>query len=161
MTGKATPRAHVEERNGSLVLVDPDAVAVLQAVAKANCRMTLADQIERVRHFARRITELGKSPDEVVIVLANVDTEIGAAVADALMPNYDWEAIRQQGEIPYARGLAGRDGWTEVLGDLDHAAAEAFQKTAGRITCLVFDHDTIAVFTEEDWSHQSGESHAP
>ena len=52
------PRAMIRHLpDGTLVLDDPDALAVAKTVAKHNCRNTLALQQERVAHFSQRIKD--------------------------------------------------------------------------------------------------------
>ena len=60
------PQAYVKEVDGKLVLVDPVAAGVIQALQQFNgnigtCRHTLEIQLDRVIHFTRRIRELGKT----------------------------------------------------------------------------------------------------
>ena len=57
------PTARVREVNGQLVLEDPQAMAVIKAVEKHNCRATLKMHYERVQHFTRRIAEKGLNVD--------------------------------------------------------------------------------------------------
>ena len=119
----AYPTAIVREVNGQLVLDDPVARSVFRAVAKHNCLNTFSAQADRVIHFARRMGELGRSPRDVVIVLLNVDDQNGKMLANILMPGHDWQAIRDRGEVPFARGLAGREGIQEALAIFDREAA--------------------------------------
>ncbi|HEY4475331.1 MAG TPA: hypothetical protein VJB92_01235, partial [Candidatus Paceibacterota bacterium] len=67
------PRAVVREVDGKLVLDDPDAVAMIHAVGKHNCKNTLELNADRVKHFKRRLAERGMTADKAVIVLLNVD----------------------------------------------------------------------------------------
>src|SRR3990167_7598907 len=114
----------VREVDGQLVLDDPVAVAVISAVEKHNCRNTLELNADRVEHFKRRLTERGMTPDQAVIVLLNVDDVHGGPLADVLLPQgHNWQEIRDKGEIPFARGLATRDGIQEVLNVFDKDAA--------------------------------------
>lgn len=109
------PRAVVHEIDGQLVLDDPDAVAVIQAVEKHNCRNTLDLNADRVAHFKRRLAERRLTAADAVIVLLNVDDIHGGPLADLLMPGYNWQEVRDRGEIPFARGLAMRQGIQETL----------------------------------------------
>jgi len=131
------PRATVREVDGRLVLDDPDALAVLRAVEKHNCRLTFEGQAERVRHFAARIAEKGLSPKDVVIVLICVDDPHGGPMADALMPGSDWQSVRDQGQVPFARGLAGRSGVRETVGLFDPEAAEKLSGIEGAAVVVV------------------------
>ena len=117
------PRAVVREIDGQLVLDDPDAVAVIHAVEKHNCRNTFEMNADRVAHFKRRLAERDMTADQAVIVLLNVDDVHGGPLADALMPGHNWQEIRDRGELPFARGLAMREGIQEALGTFDKEAA--------------------------------------
>lgn len=143
------PRATVtKDENGQVVLHDPDAVAMVRGVAKADCRNTLELNADRVEHFTSRAKTLGRTADEVVVVLLNVDDPNGAALADALMPGHDWQAIRDRGEVPFARGLAGRDGIQDVLDEIDPDAAKKLRTTvlSTKPSVVVVDHGVAEVF---------------
>lgn len=137
--------AVVREVNGQPVLDDPVAVAVIHAVEKHNCRNTLELNADRVEHFKRRLGELGMTPNQAVIVLLNVDDVHGGPLADALMPGYNWQEIRDNGEVPFARGLAMRDGIQEALGTFDKDAATKLQSMSD-VAVVVVDHGVAEVF---------------
>lgn len=139
------PRAVVREINGQLVLDDPDAVAVIHAVEKHNCRNTLALNADRVEHFKRRLAERGMTADQAVIVLLNVDDVHGGPLAEALMPGHNWQEFRDRGEIPFARGLAMREGIQEALGAFDAEAAAKLQAMRD-VAVVVVDHGVAEVF---------------
>lgn len=139
------PRAVVSEVDGQLVLNDPDAINVIRAVEKHNCRNTFEINADRVAHFKRRLTERGMTADQAVIVLLNVDDVHGGPLADDLMPGHNWQQIRDQGETPFARGLAMREG---IQGALDIFDKEAAEKLKGMIdvAVVVIDHGVAEVF---------------
>ena len=139
------PRAVVREIDGQLVLDDPDAVAVIHAVEKHNCRNTFEMNADRVAHFKRRLAERDMTADQAVIVLLNVDDVHGGPLADALMPGHNWQEIRDRGEIPFARGLAMREGIQGVLGTFDKEAAEKLQGMTD-IAVVVVDRGVAEVF---------------
>jgi hypothetical protein len=139
------PRAWVHEIDGQMVLVDPDAVEVMKAVGKHNCRNTYSINIEAVDRFRGRVIDQGRSPAEVVIVILAVDDVGGGALASLLMPNYDWQAIRDRGEIPYARGMAGREGIESALKAIDTQAAEKLHTFDG-LAVVVVDHGTAEIY---------------
>lgn len=139
------PRAVVREVDGQMVLDDPDAVEVIRAVGKENCKRTLELNIDRVQHFKQRITDRGLTADQVVIVVINVDDVNGGPLADLLMPGTNWQEIRDRGEIPFARGLAGREGIQEILETLDEEAAKKLRSLQG-VAVVVVDHSTAEVF---------------
>ena len=133
------------DENGQICLDDPEGLAVAKAVAKHNCKATLERQSDRVEHFRERARQRGDSDRDVVIVLANVDTPLGGWVAEALMPGYHWQQFRDRGEIPFARGLAGRDGMQDWLAGADSEAAEELEGHSG-LAVVVVDHGTVRVF---------------
>lgn len=142
---KEYPRAIVRRINGELVMVDPDGVALIQAVEKHNCRYTLEANADRIVHFTQRAAVLGKTPAEVVIVVLNVDDPRGGLVAETLMPGHDWQSFRARGEVPFARGLAGRDFIQGAIDLFDKAAGDKLRGIAG-MAVVVIDHGVAEVF---------------
>lgn len=145
------PRATVRKIDGQLVLDDPDALAMIRAVGKVNCKGTLTAHYDAVERFMGRFLEADYSPDDVVIVLINVDDPQGRPIAELLMPGHDWQAVRDQGMVPYARGLAGREGMQEVLDLIDKDAAQKLKDAAGKVALIVVDHQVAEVFSEGDY----------
>lgn len=139
------PRATIREVDGHLVLDDPDALAVMRAVNKHNCLNTLRLNADRIEHFKRRLEERGMTASDAVIVLLNVDDAFGGPLADKLMPGFNWQEIRDRGEVPFARGLAGREGIQEAIGIFDKEAAEKLQAMTD-VTVVVVDHGVAEVF---------------
>lgn len=140
--------ATVEEGpNGEIILNDPMGLAVARAVEKHNCRLTFEANADRVSHFRNRCIERGDDPASVCIVLANVDDPHGGILAEALMPGFDWGPIRAKGEVPFARGLANRQGVHQFLTLVD---AQASFKLAAFSTdplpVVVVDHGVCEVF---------------
>jgi len=145
------PEAYVTEVDGKLVLVDPMACAMIEAINYRNkslCRSTLEPQMDRAKHFARRVRELGRRPSEVVITMLNVDDPHGGAVADLLMPGHDWQQYRDRGEVPFARGLAGRDGIQDILDELDPLEGQKLREAWAVNVVVVMDHGAVEVFKE-------------
>lgn len=142
----AATGAIVREVDGQLVLDDPEAVALIRAVSKDNCKNTLKINAARVEHFKRRLAERGMAAKEAVIVLLNVDDVHGGPLADALMPGHNWQEIRNRGEVPFARGLAMREGIQDALSAFDSEAAEKLQKMAD-VAVVVVDHGVAEVFS--------------
>lgn len=141
------PKATVRIVDGQAVLEDPDALAVVGAVTKHNCRQTMLLQADRVAHFVRRMTERGDSPEDVVITILNVDDPNGGLVADLLMPDFNWQAMRDRGEVPFARGLAARAGIQAILEEFgEKAAAATLRRMTGVIAVVVIDHGAVEVF---------------
>jgi hypothetical protein len=145
------PKAVVREIDGELVLDDPVGVACILAVAKHNCRKTLENQLDRVRFFVSRVVERGDSTNDVVVTLINVDdTELSASIAETLMPGHDWQSFRDAGAIPFARGLAQREGFQSMLEEIDKEAAQKLSDLKG-LAIIVFDHGTVEVFAAEEF----------
>ena len=140
------PRAVVREVDGQLVLDDPDARAIIGAVAKHNCKNTLEINADRVAHFKQRLAERGMTAKQAVIVLLNVDDVHGGPLADVLMPGYNWQEIRDNGEVPFARGLAMRDGIQKALGTFDKDAAKKLKGMAVDVAVVVVDNGVAEVF---------------
>jgi hypothetical protein len=140
------PRAIVREIDGQLVLDDPDALAMIAAVGKANCAETFKAQRERVDHFTGRAVARGLGPKDVVIVLLNVNDARGGQLADLLMPNAGpmWDEMRARGEVPFARGLASRDGTADFVRAYDPECAAKLERLG--VAVVVMDHGVIEVF---------------
>lgn len=154
MTEEVQAKLHVIEDdtgNKQYILEDPVALEVFKTVAKHNCKNTFLAQIERVEHFIRRIDIRGFDLNETLIVLLNVNTEIGSAYADILMPgNQDtWQEIRNRGEIPFARGFVIKDSILKSLELIDPSIIEKVKNS--KIAVLIADFDVIECFNYEDY----------
>lgn len=149
------PRAFFDGK----VLHDPDGLAVFKAVAKHNCLQALRDpqHRDRVVHFTRRIAELGLSPRDVVIVVLNVDAPLGAELADVLMPGHDWNAYRARGEVPFARGLATREGIEYLVADTDAEVGRELRAIDG-VAVVTINFGVVAAFKVGDVVLDQGES---
>jgi len=139
------PRAVVRNINGQLVLDDPDVMAVIQVVGKHNCKNTLELNADRVEHFKRRLAERNMTAKQAVIVLLSVDDVHGGPLADVLMPGYNWQEIRDRGEVPFARGLAMREGIQKALGTFDKEAATKLRGMTD-VAVVVVDYGVAEVF---------------
>jgi hypothetical protein len=156
------PVATVRMVNGQLVLDDPMALAVLKAIDKASCHHTLQMNLDRVGHFVRRIAERGLSVRDVVIVILNVDDRNGGQLAEILMPGHDWQAYRDRGEVPFARGLAMREGIQELLDGLDPQAGSKLYKVMNDKTAIVvMDHNVVEVFQVDAPKEGMGPDYEP
>ncbi len=142
------PQAYVTEINGETVLVDPVGYAVIQAVEKCNCKATFKMNLDRIKHFKDRIVEKGLDPKTIVIVAINVDDPHGGPIADVLMPGFNWQEIRDEGKIPFARGLAQRDGMKEILETFDKEASKKLE-TILENAVIVVDHGVAEIFRVE------------
>ncbi len=134
------------DRNG--VLRDPHALAVIHAVERENCRRILVNEfMEPLQRFAMRMRERGLTMAQAMLVSFNVDEPVGAAFADEMMPGYAWDEIRAKGQVPYARGIAMRDGLQEVLdANFPHAGA-SLRAITEDVAILVADRGIVTVFS--------------
>lgn len=149
MSTNDQPRARVVERDGKIVLEDPDAMAVLRAVGKVNCKRFYEASRDRIAHFDQRAAARKETAASVVIVLLNVNDPIGGELADILMPGTDWQAMRDRGEVPVARGLARRPGVQDVVSYLD--PEEGAKLAAMReLAVVVVTQGAVAVFTTHE-----------
>lgn len=138
------------DENGQLILDDPEALAVMTAVGKHNCRITANNQRDRIQHFTKRVTDLGHSPKDVVITIINVDDPRGGPIAGVLMPGHDWKTHRDAGQVPFARGLAVRSGMQDILGIFDAAAQNKLASIQG-VAVVVVDHNVAEVYPAEEF----------
>lgn len=140
------PKATVRQVGDQLVLDDPVALGMIQGIEKYNCRETLLMNIERVIHFIGRMAALEKTSQDVVIVILNVDDPHGGPIAEMLMPGEDWQAYRDRGEVPFARGLVDREGMQDILAHFDDLAAEKLQAAEANAIVVVVDRKVAEVF---------------
>lgn len=126
---------------GQLVPDDP----VAKAVSRHNCILTFLANIERVEHFVKRAAVLGRTAEDTVIVLINVDDIHGREMADGIMPGYDWQQYRDQGLVPFARGLAEREGIQRVIDLFDSFAGDQLRQREG-LAVVVVDHGVAAIY---------------
>ncbi len=146
MDSDSEPQATVRQVGDQLVLDDPIALGMIQGIEKFNCRETLLLNIERVIHFIGRMAALEKTSQDVVIVILNVDDPHGGPIAEMLMPDEDWQAYRDRGEVPFARGLVERDGMRDILARFDELAAEKLRVANGNAIVVVVDRQVAEVF---------------
>jgi len=135
--------------NGQYVLDDPSALTMMRAVNKQHCRKSLEDHLERMQDFVIKMKSPRISSDETCIVLINVDDINGKDVAEALMPDHNWQSIRDQGQVPYARGLVDRRGMGSVLDVIDVSSAKKLREQSGT-AIVVIDHGSTEIFSPKD-----------
>ncbi len=131
--------------NGQVVLNDHMAAEAIAAVCKVNCERTLQLNKERIDHFKRRFFDKGLSPNEHCLVVINVDDHNGAEIADVLMDGFDWQAIRDRGEVPFARGINSIQLMEEVLKTFDDLAWKKLNDSR-ELVAVVVDHGVAEVF---------------
>jgi len=83
---------------------------------------------------------------DAVITVINVDDVHGGPIADALMPGFNWQEIRDRGEVPFARGLAMREGVQGLLGTFDKEAADKLRNMTD-VAVVVVDHGVAEIFS--------------
>jgi hypothetical protein len=136
----------IQADDGTLILDDPDALAMVTAVERYNCRATFQEQEERIRHFARRIQERGTTKEAYVIVVLNVNDMFGGVLAEKLMPGHDWQPIRDLGQTPFARGLCLRPWLQNVMEIYDAELGAKLAAITDHPAVLVADHGVAEVF---------------
>ncbi len=134
--------------NGKYILEDPIAYEMFKTAAKINCRNTVLLHKERIFYFINRIKELKHIPESILINIINVDAMYGKELADVLMPNYEWNEIRNQGQVPFARGLSKREGMIDIIYYLDSKVAERITKIKTAI--FVCDHGVVECFDADE-----------
>lgn len=140
------PRATVCMVNGQVILDDPEALAIMRVVSKHNCQNTFEMNKDRIEHFRNRMIETEKFPKDVVIVVINVDDVFGCLLANVLMPDFNWQEIRDRGEIPIARGLASRDYIQFFLNIIDSDAAKKLLEI-NEVAVVVVDYGVAEIFS--------------
>lgn len=146
MNNEYSAEAYVtQDENGQPILVDPQAHGVMLAIGKHYCDNILKMNEDRVAHLRERARQLGKSPHEAVIVLVNADDPHGAVLADILMPGHDWNQFRAIGKIPFARGLAGRQGVIDFIKAFE-PSAEIPDPDSADVQVVVIDHGTFKIY---------------
>jgi hypothetical protein len=101
----------------------------------------------RIQHLAwRALYVRRKRADEFVVTCIQVDDPTWRPIVDALMPNYDWEAIRATGAEPIASGTAE---WSlcEVVAECLPIIADVLLEKPSegmvKVIVLAFGHCTV------------------
>lgn len=138
---------YVTEINDELVLVDPQACAIIEAINRGSCRKTYDLNLDRINHFKQRFIDRQDSPEDVCIVIINVDDSYGKEISDILMPNVNWQEYRDRNEVPFARGLASKPF---VVAYIDECIMNSnVAKTLNDMQTLavvVIDHQNVEIF---------------
>lgn len=100
-------------------------------------------QRERLEHMAFRQIKNGLRNDEFVAIAIDVDDPTWTHFVKILMPGIteeDWQAIRDKGEKPVARGTVMAKGLLENLSnlvpDIKHALTDELPKDVVRLIVL-------------------------
>ena len=139
-------QARVIEKDGKLLLIDPNAEAMINVINTLNCNKTYLLKKDRVEYYQQRIKDAGIDPSTVTIVICNVDESFGEFVADSTMPGYDWDEIRNRGETPYAIGFLYKESIIPIVGVYDPEACEKLKNIIS-YSVLVSDYSVINVFS--------------
>lgn len=99
------------------------------------CVAFLMDQLDRVWYFDERMRQRNLTFEDCVIVILDVDDIHGGPLANELMPGHNWQQIRDSGQTPIARGLAGREGIQEVVDSISKRVGDAMREL----------HETVVV----------------
>lgn len=146
--------AYVTVENGQVVMHDPVARGMIAAVEEHNrgiaykdCEKVFELNAEGVERFKNRFAEKGYDPKKCCIVLIHVDDPYGGPISNLLMPNEDWQAIRDRGLMPIARGIADREFIRTAVAEFDTKAASDLDMLSDRIAAVVVFNGVAKVFT--------------
>lgn len=122
------------------IISDPRRAPTDEQLASTQAAMDFfRGNAERMRHFKERAEELGRTGQDTVITLLNVDDRVGGVLANVLMPGHDWQTYRDAGELPVARGLASKGGLPEFLHAAGYEMAARELSAADDLKVLVLD----------------------
>lgn len=145
--------AYVTVENGQVILHDPAAEGVIAAIEAHNrgisyekCQKIFELNAEGIERFKRRFTEKGYDPKEYCIVIVQVDSPYGGPISDILMPGHDWQAVRNQGMEPIARGIADREFMRGAIAQFDQRAAEKNNRLKDDLVVIVVADRVARVF---------------
>ena len=76
-----------------------------------------------IRHLKQKAEEVGRTGEDSVVTLIDVDDPVGSKLADTLVPGHDWQRYRNVSETPVMRSVATKDGVLDFLGNAGHELA--------------------------------------
>jgi hypothetical protein len=128
----------------------------MHAEAAKKRHFMVLDSMERLQHFAYRAKNVHKQTnEEVVVVCIQVDSE-WRPIVDALMPNQNWQEIRDLGQEPVARGTAYFPICEVVAERLPDIAAVLLEKPSeGRYKCIALDKGGCTVYEIDPIEHKA------
>lgn len=145
--------AYVTEENGEVVLHDPTAEGVIAAIEEHNrkqayesCAEIFELNSEAIQRFRKRFIEGAYKPSDRCIVILQVDDQWGGAITSVVMPDTDWQPIRDQGLEPIARGIVNRKFMHHALAGFDEKAADDLDIIENQIATVVVAHSVARVF---------------
>jgi len=118
---------------------------------EAEKRHKMVEQsIERLQHFAFRAKFVHKQEnDEIVVVCIKVDSE-WRPIVDVLMPDYNWQEIRDRLQEPVARGTAFFPICEMIAKKFPNLANVLLEKpTDGYYKCIALDEGGCTVYEIE------------
>jgi len=140
-----SPRAVIRKALDQWVLDDPNVRELVASIRRLNCKHTLKLNADRVAHFKKRFAEWDMTADKVVIALINPVDVPSNKVVRILIPSYNWQLSRGQGQVPFTCGLFLREGIQEILDRIDEIAAARLRDTTD-VVVVVIDFGTVEIF---------------
>lgn len=133
--------------DGRAVGPELDKLTESRSSAIDDCIGFFAANADRIKHFAGRVVELGRSGADTVITLIDVDdpTGNGRIFADLLMPGQDWQQYRDRGETPVARGLAAKEAFPDILSELGYNVAASELERTDELRVIVLYAETVQI----------------
>lgn len=111
---------------------------------------------DRLEHFSYRAIHLrGLQPSEFVAICIEVDDPAWTDLANHLVPNGNWQELRDRGQIPVARGTAMAEGIMELLRGVvpDIAPALDQELPPGAVRAIVCGSGGASVYFIEPTEH--------
>jgi hypothetical protein len=69
----------------------------------------------------------GRKPQDFIVICIDVDDKYWRDFVDYLMPGHDWQAIRNRGQAPIARGTVESEGYINFVCNCCPEVTSAFQ----------------------------------
>lgn len=140
--------AYLTEEDGKLVLHDPIVTEIIKTLTKHNahtkCQSIHDANRDDIQKILRAFQEKGYRAETHCVVVIQVNDIFGGRINNTLMPNYDWQAIRDQGLEPIARGIADRNFIREAIKQFDPEAASELE--APKLAVVVIAASVAKVF---------------
>lgn len=144
--------ARVIVNNGQMLLQDPASEGMIAAIedhnrkiAYANCDRIYDQNSGRIQQYRKKFDMGEYDSAQFCIVVIQVDDEHGGPISELLMPDYDWQPIRDQGLEPIARGITDRQFIHDTIAMFDENAADELDATTD-CAVVVIAHSVAKVF---------------
>lgn len=119
-------------------------------------RATFLRDKENIKYLINQMKILNKIPEETLIILINVNNEIGKIFTERLIGNINlqiekekWDKLRREGRVPFFIALI--DNRKELISSMSMLGNEIGKKLITYKTAiLVVDYDFLDVFSGED-----------